>query len=73
MNSDKLAGNECVEFCFINWLFKFVQMYHRVSLTNTQERLSPRKQVSMVKMRELFTVFMTGGKIFEIPPTNALQ
>ena len=50
--------NEYAESCFLNWLFEFVQIYHRVSPTNAQERFPPRKEVRMVKIRELFTVFM---------------
>ena len=38
-----MASNEYVEVCFINWLFKFVQIYYRVSPTNAQERFPPQK------------------------------
>ena len=46
MNSARLVGNEYVEFCSINWSFKFVQIYYRISLTDVQERFPPQKQIS---------------------------
>ena len=58
MNSSKQVSNVHVAFCIINWLFKFVQIYHRVSPTDAQERFPQRKQVRMVKIHELFAVFV---------------
>ena len=36
-------SNEYVEFGFINWSFKFVQIYYRVSLSQCTGKISTSK------------------------------
>ena len=50
MNSGKWVRNEYVEFCFVNWLYKFVQIYYRASPCTG--KISTTKQIRMVKIHE---------------------